>query len=217
MQVEDIGLTFTLPGYNDVELTRCGSDRLVDINNLGEYVNLIFDKLCLEGPRPLVDAFKTGFNRVFDVNTLKCFTSQEIEEIICGCSNETWDNETLFENTVPNHGFDKNSPIYRALLQIISEMNNIDKKKFLLFVTGSPRLPLGGKFTNFILGFKNLTPKLTIVKKQPTNPLENPDSYLPTVMTCQNYLKIPVYSSMEVLKDRLYLAMSEGGNAFHLS
>ncbi len=58
---------------------------------------------------------------------------------------------------------------------------------------------------------------MTIVKKQPVNPLENPDDYLPTVMTCQNYLKIPVYSSINILKEKLYLAMNEGSNAFHLS
>ena len=36
-------------------------------------------------------------------------------------------------------------------------------------------------------------------------------------MTCQNYLKIPEYSSYEVLRDKLTYAMNEGNNEFHLS
>lgn len=40
---------------------------------------------------------------------------------------------------------------------------------------------------------------------------------LPTVMTCQNYLKLPEYNSMDILKEKLFLAMEEGGNEFHLS
>ena len=31
-------------------------------------------------------------------------------------------------------------------------------------------------------------------------------------MTCQNYLKIPVYSDIRVLKEKLFFAMYEGGN-----
>jgi E3 ubiquitin-protein ligase TRIP12 len=58
---------------------------------------------------------------------------------------------------------------------------------------------------------------MTVVKKQPELRHENQDEYLPTVMTCQNYLKIPEYSSTKVLREKLFLAMEEGGNAFHLS
>lgn len=62
-----------------------------------------------------------------------------------------------------------------------------------------------------------MNPKLTVVKKQPEQQGENPDLYLPTVMTCQNYLKIPDYSTLTILKEKLIQAMNEGGNAFHLS
>lgn len=44
-----------------------------------------------------------------------------------------------------------------------------------------------------------------------------PDSHLPSVMTCQNYLKIPNYSSINALKEKLFIAIKEGNNAFHLS
>jgi len=69
-----------------------------------------------------------------------------------------------------------------------------------------------------------LNPKLTVVKKNPDIPMENPDLYLPTVMTydkfkfrCQNYLKIPEYSSYDVFKNKFLKAMTEGSNTFHFS
>ena len=34
-----------------------------------------------------------------------------------------------------------------------------------------------------VLGFKNLNPKLTVVKKDPTHKHKLPDEYLPSVMT----------------------------------
>jgi hypothetical protein len=40
--------------------------------------------------------------------------------------------------------------------------------------------------------------------------------FLPSVMTCFNYLKLPDYSTKEVLKDKLLLAINEGAE-FHLS
>jgi E3 ubiquitin-protein ligase TRIP12 len=144
-KIHEMDLAFTLPGYNDLELKRGGSEIILSARNMEEYVYLVFNKLCISGPMPYIEAFRTGFNKVFSINTLKCFTSQELEEIICGCSQEQWDMNVLIENTVANHGFDKHSPVYKGLLKIMIEMNQVEKKQFLLFVTGSPRLPLGGK------------------------------------------------------------------------
>ncbi len=61
-----------------------------------------------------------------------------------------------------------------------------------------------------------MSPKLTIVKKT-FEKGDNPDNYLPTVMTCQNYLKLPEYSSYEIFEKKMILAMKEGGREFNLS
>lgn len=65
-------------------------------------------------------------------------------------------------------------------------------------------------------GFKSLTPMFTVVCR-PSEPPYMPDDYLPSVMTCVNYLKLPDYSSLEVLRERLLVATKEGQGAFHLS
>lgn len=46
---------------------------------------------------------------------------------------------------------------------------------------------------------------------------ENTDDFLPSVMTCVNYLKLPDYSSIDVMRHKLSLAIREGQLAFHLS
>ena len=65
-------------------------------------------------------------------------------------------------------------------------------------------------------GFKSLTPMFTVVCK-PSEPPYTSDDYLPSVMTCVNYLKLPDYSDLEVLKAKLNVAIREGQGAFHLS
>jgi E3 ubiquitin-protein ligase TRIP12 len=77
---------------------------------------------------------------------------------------------------VPAHGYHSKSQEYLNFLRFISELEYEERRKFLRFVTGSPRLPNGG--------FASLEPKLTVVMKKGFNPLENPDSVLPSVMTC---------------------------------
>lgn len=65
-------------------------------------------------------------------------------------------------------------------------------------------------------GFRGLNPLLTVVRKPHEPPLTS-DDYLPSVMTCVNYLKLPEYSSKAVMREKLRLAMCEGVGSFHLS
>ena len=54
---------------------------------------------------------------------------------------------------------------------------------------------------------------MTVVRKD----VHPPDHYLPSVLTCANYIKLPDYSSQEVLREKLWLAVNEGHSCFHLS
>lgn len=67
-----------------------------------------------------------------------------------------------------------------------------------------------------VLGLRSLNPPLTIVRKSFEPPL-CADNYLPSVMTCVNYLKLPDYSSREIMTSKLKLAALEGQRSFHLS
>ena len=119
-----------------------------------------------------------------------------------------WDKNTLFDNLKPEHGYTNQSRSFNDLIKFMCNLDKNQRKQFLIFSTGSSRLPIGG--------FKSLSPKLTVVKKHCENG-NMPDDYLPTVMTCQNYLKLPEYSNYNILKQKILLAMKEGCNEFNLS
>ena len=198
---------FTFPGY-EIDLKPNGKNILLGVKNIEEYLNLIYDFIFYKGLNKITESFKEGFNIIFNIDQLKCFTPEELEEIILGSDKQKWDYETLYENLKPEHGYTKNSKIFQYLIQYMTSLDGNDRKQFLIFTTGASRLPFGG--------FKSLSPKLTVVKKS-MNGKENPDEFLPTVMTCQNYLKIPEYSSYDIFKEKFNLAMHEGSNEFHLS
>jgi len=106
-QIDKMGIYFNIPGYCDTELKPNGLDTIVDAYNLNEYVKLVFDAYCGSGMNEIVEEFTKGFNTVFPIINLKCFTSQEIEDILSGNSEEDWNYDTLTEYIIPNHGYNK--------------------------------------------------------------------------------------------------------------
>ena len=78
------------------------------------------------------------------------------------------------------------------------------------------RYPWCAANTSDYLGFKSLTPMFTVVCK-PSEPPYTSDDYLPSVMTCVNYLKLPDYTDLDMMRKRLHTAIREGQGAFHLS
>jgi E3 ubiquitin-protein ligase TRIP12 len=131
----------------------------------------------------------------------------------------------LMDSIKADHGYNLDSKSVRNLLQTMSEFTDQQRRDFLQFITGSPKLPIGGRFSIYLFcckyanihsGFKNLTPMFTVVCK-PSEPPYTSDDYLPSVMTCVNYLKMPDYSTVQILRDKLSVAIQEGQGAFHLS
>ncbi|KAJ5776250.1 uncharacterized protein N7511_001261 [Penicillium nucicola] len=207
VKVDDLSLDFTLPGYPAIELIPGGSDVPLTIENVAIYIERVIDMTLGSGVRHQVDAFRTGFSQVFPFSSLRAFTPNELV-MLFGQAKEDWTIETLMDTVKADHGFNMDSRSVRNLLQTMSELDNQQRRDFLQFVTGSPKLPIGG--------FKSLTPIFTVVCRPSEHPY-TPDDYLPSVMTCVNYLKLPDYSDLDVLKKRLSVAIKEGQGAFHLS
>ena len=241
--VEDLCLTFVLPGNPGYELCPGGGDVAVTTENLREYVDAVVDATLGSGVSTQVDAFRTGFNAIFPLSSLEPFFEDEIEAMLCG-TGEAWTPEGLGAVIKFDHGYNATSAPIIALLEVLSELDAVDQRRFLRFVTGTPRLPPGG--------VASLQPRLTVVRKLsaamgpggeilgtsapvgsvPLDPslgsfglsvsggggVKNlVDGDLPSVMTCANYLKLPPYSSKEVLRERLLFAIREGQGSFDLS
>ncbi|XP_063298363.1 E3 ubiquitin-protein ligase TRIP12 isoform X3 [Pelobates fuscus] len=206
--VEDLGLDFTLPGFPNIELKKGGKDVPVTIHNLDEYVRLVIFWALNEGVSRQFDSFRDGFESVFPLNHLQYFYPEELDQLLCGSKGDPWDVKTLMECCRPDHGYTHDSRAVKSLFEILSSFDSEQQRLFLQFVTGSPRLPVGG--------FRSLNPPLTIVRKT-FESTENPDEFLPSVMTCVNYLKLPDYSSIDIMRQKLLIAAREGQQSFHLS
>ncbi|OCT81100.1 E3 ubiquitin-protein ligase TRIP12 isoform X2 [Xenopus laevis] len=206
--VEDLGLDFTLPGFPNIELKKGGKDVPVTIHNLEDYVRLVIYWALNEGVSRQLDSFRDGFESVFPLNHLQYFYPEELDQLLCGSRADPWDVKTLMECCRPDHGYTHDSRAVKSLFEILSSFDKEQQRLFLQFVTGSPRLPVGG--------FRSLNPPLTIVRKT-FEATENPDDFLPSVMTCVNYLKLPDYSSIDIMREKLLMAAREGQQSFHLS
>ncbi|XP_010265985.1 PREDICTED: E3 ubiquitin-protein ligase UPL3-like [Nelumbo nucifera] len=214
--IEDLCLDFTLPGYPDYVLKP--GDENVDINNLEEYISSVVDATVKTGIMRQIEAFRAGFNQVFDISSLQIFSPHELDYLLCG-RRELWEAETLVDHIKFDHGYTAKSPAIVNLLEIMGEFTPEQQRAFCQFVTGAPRLPPGGLAV--------LNPKLTIVRKHSssttnttsngTGPSESADDDLPSVMTCANYLKLPPYSTKEIMYKKLLYAISEGQGSFDLS
>ncbi|KAI8498816.1 Ubiquitin-protein ligase [Branchiostoma belcheri] len=207
-RIEDLDLDFTLPGHPNIELKKGGKDIPVTIHNLEEYVKLVIHWTLIEGVSRQFESFREGFESVFPMSHLQYFYPEELDQLFCGNKTEPWDMKMLMETCRPDHGYSHDSRSVKHLFEIMSNFDSDEQREFLLFVTGSPRLPVGG--------YRALNPPLTIVRKAVEAP-ENPDDFLPSVMTCVNYLKLPDYTSIEVMANKLRTAMKEGQHSFHLS
>ncbi|GFT83092.1 e3 ubiquitin-protein ligase TRIP12 [Nephila pilipes] len=206
--IEDLSLDFTLPGYSRIELKKGGKDMSVSVHNLEDYLKLLKYWTMSEGVSKQMRAFKEGFESVFSLNRLQVFYPEELAYLFCGNVHNQWDIKNLTESCRPDHGYTYDSQAIKFLFEVLCSYNSNQQRQFIQFITGSPRLPIGG--------LKSLSPPLTIVRKTSDDD-NNSDSYLPSVMTCVNYLKLPDYSSIEIMQEKLQTAINEGQHSFHLS
>ncbi|CAH2074396.1 unnamed protein product [Thlaspi arvense] len=207
-KIEDLCLEFSLPGYTDYALAPHSVNDMVNLDNLDEYIKAIVNATVCNGIQKQLEAFRSGFNKVFPIEHLGIFNEEELETMLCG-ERDLFNvgkpsgstvlgtvfrqlktkvvplqmNEVL-DHIKFDHGYTSSSPPVENLLEILHEFDKEQQRAFLQFVTGCPRLPPGG--------LASLNPKLTIVRKHGS---DSSETDLPSVMTCANYLKLPPYSS----------------------
>jgi E3 ubiquitin-protein ligase TRIP12 len=224
--IQDLCITFTVPGQPGYQLCPGGADLTVTGANLSAYVAALTDALVGSGVARQMMAFRTGFAEVCAPGSLRLFSPSELEALLCGAG-ERWTPDLLAQCLRFDHGYTVSSPPVQALISVLCDLTTSQQQAFLRFVTGAPRLPPGG--------LAKLHPRLTIVCKHPSGGAAAAalgtsagrarlamgtaaaDGDLPSAMTCANYLKLPPYSSRMALKERLLYAVYEGSGSFLLS
>jgi len=206
--VEELGMTMqyspssSLYQYSVVDLKPGGGEEAVTIHNLEEYVERTLDWVFVRGVRGQLEALRQGFNSVFPIDKLGAFTPSEVRTLLCGDQEPVFTREEILRYTEPKLGYTRDSAGFLRFVNVLVGMTGVERKAFLQFTTGCSSLPPGG--------LANLHPRLTVVRK-----IDAGDGSFPSVNTCVHYLKLPDYSSEEVLKEKLLLATAEKG--FHLN
>lgn len=178
-------------------------------NTAGRYVREYVDHLLGQGVEPHCCALQHGIRDILeDPGVLQAFNEDELVQLLCGTCAK-WSYEELSRKMVFTHGFSSSSPQALWLLQVLTEMESSERRAFLQWLTGAPRLPPGGI---------NALHNITVVKKctDLASFSQSVDCNLPSVQACSGYLKLPEFSSKAVLRERLHFAIREGGG-FHLS
>ena len=88
--LSSLDIYFTFPG-SDIALKEGGDKILLTMENVEEYINLIYDFIFYKGISRVCTAFRDGFCLINSVYNLKCFTSLELEEFICSSREIKWD------------------------------------------------------------------------------------------------------------------------------
>uniref|UniRef100_A0A452RZX2 Probable E3 ubiquitin-protein ligase HERC4 n=1 Tax=Ursus americanus TaxID=9643 RepID=A0A452RZX2_URSAM len=191
---ETFCLNFTITvenfGATEVkELVLNGADTAVNKQNRQEFVDAYVDYIFNKSVASLFDAFHAGFHKVCGGKVLQLFQPNELQAMVIGNTNYDW--KELEKNTEYKGEYWAEHPTIKIFWEVFHELPLEKKKQFLLFLTGSDRIP--------ILGMKSL--KLVI---QSTG---GGEEYLPVSHTCFNLLDLPKYTEKETLRSKLIQAI----------
>lgn len=187
-----LNFTVTVDNFGTTEIRELipnGADISVDQKNKQEFVNSYVDYIFNNSVASLFNAFYAGFHKVCGGRVLELFQPNELQAMVIGNTNFDW--KELEKHTEYKGEYWADHPTIKIFWEVFHELPLEKKKQFLLFLTGSDRIP--------ILGMKSL--KLII---QPTGGGER---FLPVAHTCFNLLDLPKYTSKEALQEKLIQAI----------
>ncbi|XP_028658588.2 probable E3 ubiquitin-protein ligase HERC4 [Erpetoichthys calabaricus] len=174
----------------EVDLVDNGKHKPVTNTNKQEFVDAYVDHILNKSVKDPFDEFKRGFIKVCDQDILGFFQPQELMDLMVGNTDYDWD--VLEENTTYTGEYHKKHPTIMLFWSVFHEMNLHQRKAFLLFLTGSDRIPMAGMACI----------KMTIL----SSPHLTEDHY-PEASTCFLQLMLPRYSTKERLQEKLLHAI----------
>uniref|UniRef100_A0A671RAQ3 Probable E3 ubiquitin-protein ligase HERC4 n=1 Tax=Sinocyclocheilus anshuiensis TaxID=1608454 RepID=A0A671RAQ3_9TELE len=196
---DDLEETFCLNFTVRTRYFICDLNGFCHVFNLSrqEFVNAYVVYKFNTSVAPQFSAFYAGFHKVCGGKVLELFQPSELQAMVIGNTNYDW--KELEKSTEYKGEYWADHPTIKIFWEVFHELPLEKKKQFLLFLTGSDRIP--------ILGMKSLA--LVI---QPTG---GGEQYFPVAHTCFNLLDLPKYTNKETLKEKLLHAI-EHNQGFNL-
>jgi E3 ubiquitin-protein ligase HUWE1 len=211
--LEDIGLELSFSTiahsfgrHNVVDLIPNGRNIKVTEETKEKYVSLVCQHRMTTAISKQIKAYLDGFYELVRPELISIFTAKELELLISGMPDI--DIHDLKKNT-DYQGYRATDKEIGWFWNIMFSLNKSEKAAFLQFTTGSSKVPLNG--------FAELQGMRGIQKFSVHKVGGGANGALMSAHTCFNSLDLPVYNSEEIMRDKLLLAIKEGGGAFLFS
>jgi ubiquitin-protein ligase E3 C len=201
----DLCLTFSIAtndfgNSNEMDLIPNGANIEVTDNNKHRYIELVAKHHVCDRVKEQSEAFTRGLWDVIDKQWLGIFNEPELQVLISGPSDGLIDILDMKANTQYAGGYHSLDRHVSRFWKVVSSLSKKQQAALLRFVTSCERPPP--------LGFASMNPPFTIQRIS--------GDKLPTASTCFNVLKLPVYSSEKLLRERLIYSI-ESGTGFELT
>ncbi|XP_053176238.1 probable E3 ubiquitin-protein ligase HERC6 [Scomber japonicus] len=165
----------------EVELDPKEPGKLVTDSNKKEFVASFVNYAFNKSVERVFEEFKRGFFKVCDMDVVDFFQPEELQAVMVGQENYDW--EVFKQNTVYEGEYHAAHSNILTFWEVFDKLTPDEKKKFLLFLTGSERVPF--------LGMESIKMRVAALP-------ESTEIHFPESLTCHCLLLLPIYKSYPV-------------------
>ncbi|XP_078113864.1 putative E3 ubiquitin-protein ligase HERC4 isoform X2 [Sander vitreus] len=191
--LENLDMCFLINwNETDIDLDPRNPGKAVTGQNKKEFVDAYVSHAFNTSVESVFQEFKRGFFQVCDRDLVKLFRPEELQLVLVG--QDVYDWAKLKQNTVWD--LRVGYPTRQMFWEVFDELTEDQRKDFLWFLTGFRRVP--------ILGMDQVQMKVQFMQIQGG---QHYDQHFPSSLTCYSILDLPLYSSKEIMRDRLTEAL----------
>nr|XP_021528926.1 E3 ISG15--protein ligase HERC5 isoform X2 [Aotus nancymaae] len=176
---------------NDTDLIPNGSNIIVNQTNKRDYVSKYIDYIFNDSVKVVYEEFRRGFYKICEEDIIKLFHPEELKDVIVGNTNYDW--KTFEKNAHYKPEYDSSHPTIVMFWEAFYKLTLEEKKKFLVFLTGTDRIQMKD--------LKNM--KITFCCPENWNERDPMRA-----LTCFSVLFLPKYSTMERVEEALQVAIN---------
>ncbi|XP_054476471.1 probable E3 ubiquitin-protein ligase HERC3 [Anoplopoma fimbria] len=176
----------------EVDLDPQNPGKPLTVLNKKEFVDAYVNQVFNASVEAVFQEFERGFFQVCDRKLVTLFRPEELQGVLVGQDDYDWvklKQNTMWEPGVASH-------TQQMFWEVFDELTEEQRKDFLWFLTGYRRVP--------VLGMDQVKMKVYVTQVQSGHEY---DQLFPESLTCHSILYLPLYSSKEIMRDRLTMAL----------
>ncbi|XP_043091027.1 probable E3 ubiquitin-protein ligase HERC4 isoform X2 [Puntigrus tetrazona] len=186
--VDMLSFDFTVKGKN---LVTNGDQTRVTKANRQKYVDLYVDFIFNKSVKSQFEHFSRGFSKGCPLDVWSMFHPEELQQLLQGSPKYEW-NE--LQQCASYENCSASDELIKNFWTVFFELSEENKKRFLIFLYGTDRVPVGG--------FSKRSLKILL------SDCPDAEDRLPEAQTCFGRLILPKYSDINTIRDKLIHAIN---------